>query len=138
MLFAKHLMSIAKQPSSRWNRSSRALAAARTAAPARVDGAKSVGEVYRIELAPFAQGSFRRLRTEIVPAIKGVSSRQQGLEFLISAALAEYVPNFIEVVKACDAWTRVSSWTRTFAFTSGGGARQRFWRGFNDCDRARR
>ena len=45
-------------------------------APCRV--AISAGDFDRIELAPFAQCSFRGFRFEIVPAIEGLSSRQQG------------------------------------------------------------
>src|SRR5438876_10927857 len=58
----------------------------------------SIGNFYRVEFAPFAQRLFRGVRFEIVPALKGVSARQQGSKFLVGASLAEHVSNLIKVV----------------------------------------
>src|SRR6202022_3779722 len=58
----------------------------------------SVGDFYRIGLAPFAQRLFRGFRFEIVPPIKGASSYQQRSKFWVGASLAEYVSDLIEVV----------------------------------------
>jgi hypothetical protein len=58
----------------------------------------SAGDFYRIELAPFAQRTFRGFRFEIMPAIKRGSSYQQGSKFLVGAFLAEDVSDLIEVV----------------------------------------
>jgi hypothetical protein len=45
-----------------------------------------------------AQRLVRRLLFESVPAVEGVPSRQQGLEFRVGAALAEHVSDVVEVV----------------------------------------
>src|SRR5260370_1823037 len=58
-----------------------------------------VGELYRIELAPFAQGSLRGFRFEIVPALEHVSSYDQGPEFLVGASFAEGISDLIEVIR---------------------------------------
>jgi hypothetical protein len=64
-----------------------------------MSGIESAGDFDRIELAQFVQGSFRGSRFEIVPAIEGVSSDQQGAKLLIGATLAEHVSVLIEVIR---------------------------------------
>ena len=57
----------------------------------------SVGEYYRIELAPFSQRSFRRFLLEIVPLLEHLPSGQQVLEIGISASPAEHSPHLVEI-----------------------------------------
>src|SRR5258708_19346891 len=57
----------------------------------------SVGEHYRIELAPFPQRAFRRLLLEIVPLLERARSYQQLLETPIGAAPAEHVADVVKV-----------------------------------------
>jgi hypothetical protein len=59
----------------------------------------SAGKLYRIDFAPVAQRAFGRLRFEIVPAIDGLASRQQGAEFRVGAPPAEDVSNLVEVIR---------------------------------------
>src|SRR6266851_3239183 len=59
----------------------------------------SGGDFDRIELAPFAQCAFRGFRFEIVPAIEGVSSRQQGSKLPVGTTLAEHVSDLIEIIR---------------------------------------
>jgi hypothetical protein len=59
--------------------------------------ALSVGEHYRIELAPFSQRAFRRLLLEIVPLSERAPSYQQLLEAPVGAAPAEYVADVVKV-----------------------------------------
>jgi hypothetical protein len=58
----------------------------------------SIGELDRIELAPFAQGAFRGFRFEIVPALEHISSDQQRSKFLVGATLAEDVSDLVEII----------------------------------------
>jgi hypothetical protein len=60
---------------------------------------ESTNDRYRIERAPVAQRSLCRFRFERVPAIKDISSYQQGPEFPVSALPAEDVPNLVEVAR---------------------------------------
>jgi hypothetical protein len=59
----------------------------------------SAGDFDRMERAPLAQRLLRGFRFEIVPALKGVSSRQQGAKFLVGASLAEDEPDLVEIIR---------------------------------------
>ena len=59
----------------------------------------AVRQFDRIYRAPFAQGSLRSFRCEIMPAIEGMSSCQQRFEFRIGALPAEYISDLMEVVR---------------------------------------
>src|SRR5258707_9198233 len=53
--------------------------------------ARSVYDLYRVELAPFAQRLFCGFRFEIIPALEDVSSYHQSSKFPVGASFAEPV-----------------------------------------------
>jgi hypothetical protein len=57
----------------------------------------SVGEHYRIELAPFSQRALRRFLLEIVPLFERAPSYQQLPEASVGAAPAEHVADVVKV-----------------------------------------
>src|SRR5580704_1207582 len=62
-------------------------------------GLWSVGECYRIELAPFSQRTDRRFLLEIVPLLEYVPAGQQALEAGISSSPAEHLPHLVKVFR---------------------------------------
>src|SRR5260370_17478258 len=61
--------------------------------------ARSVYDLYRVELAPFAQRLFCGFRFEIIPALEDVSSYHQSSKFPVGASFAEDVSDLIEIVR---------------------------------------